>query len=62
MVKVTPHKHCIVCGKAVDPESLYCSEECKNEFNRTQRRQKIFFVGFLLLLVLLMIWSLLTAK
>ncbi len=62
MVKVTPHKHCLVCGKAVDEELLYCSEKCEREFSKSQRRQKIFFVGFLLLLALLMLWSLITAK
>ncbi|MEM2934015.1 MAG: DUF2116 family Zn-ribbon domain-containing protein [Methanocellales archaeon] len=62
MVKVIPHKHCLVCGKAVEVELLYCSEECEREFSKSQRRQKMFFIGFLLLLALLMIWSLVTAK
>jgi predicted nucleic acid-binding Zn ribbon protein len=62
MVKVIPHKHCVVCGKAVDVEQLYCSDECEREFGKSQRRQKLFFFGFLILLALLMLWSLMTAK
>ncbi len=61
MTKVVPHKHCLVCGKAVDGDWLYCGDECENEFNKSQRKQKLFFVGFLVLMVLLMVWSLFTS-
>jgi len=61
MAKVAPHKHCLVCGKAVDEDLLYCSDQCEKDFSSSQKKQKIFFVGFLVLMALLLLWSLFTA-
>ncbi|RZN65045.1 MAG: DUF2116 family Zn-ribbon domain-containing protein [Candidatus Methanoliparum thermophilum] len=57
MVKVTPHKHCIVCGKAVEPEEVFCSEECKQKYESARKRQWIPFVIFFVLMIILIAYS-----
>jgi len=56
---VEEHKHCIVCGKAVPPEKLFCSQECEDRFNQQQKRMSrmrlytllMFFALFMLIIV-----------
>jgi len=59
MPGIVPHRHCIVCGKAIEPEKTFCSDECKMEWEKEKKRQKYFtifmFFMFLGLLFLLML-------
>ena len=56
---VEEHKHCIVCGKAVPSEKLFCSQECEDRFNLQQKRMGrmrlytllMFFALFMLIIV-----------
>ncbi|MDI6639586.1 MAG: DUF2116 family Zn-ribbon domain-containing protein [Methanocellales archaeon] len=57
MVRIVPHRHCTMCGKAVEPDETLCSEECTKSFNASQKRQKILFYGFIVLMIILIILS-----
>jgi predicted nucleic acid-binding Zn ribbon protein len=50
---VEDHRHCIVCGKSVDPEKFFCSPSCEELFKRQQGRLKktrIFTMLFFIIL------------
>ena len=53
MSSIAPHKHCIVCGSAVGPDDSFCDELCELKYKAGQRRQKMLFVGFVVLLLLM---------
>ncbi|MDI9646654.1 MAG: DUF2116 family Zn-ribbon domain-containing protein [Archaeoglobales archaeon] len=55
---VVPHRHCIVCGKAIEPEKKFCSNECEETMKREQKRQRNFTLamfGLLFILLLMML-------
>ena len=35
---VEDHKHCVVCGKAVSVDKLFCSQECEDRLKLQQKR------------------------
>lgn len=35
--KYAPHKHCIVCGRAVPPEEDFCSTECRDKYTSAEK-------------------------
>jgi len=47
VTKVTAHKHCIVCGNAIEGTENFCDELCQSKYKSAQRRQQLFFVVFL---------------
>lgn len=49
MPNVEPHKHCVVCGKTVGPEEIYCSTECEEEMSKRRKKQRNFTVAMMLL-------------
>jgi predicted nucleic acid-binding Zn ribbon protein len=54
MPGIVPHRHCIVCGKAIEPDQTFCSDECKNAWEKDRKRQRNFMLlWFILLFVLL---------
>ncbi len=55
MASAAPHKHCIVCGNAIGEKESFCDELCEIRFKSAQRRQKIMFLIFTALIVLIMI-------
>ncbi len=59
MPGIVPHRHCIVCGKAIEPDKTFCSDECEEAWNKERKRQRNFTIfmflmlfGFLLLMFL----------
>ena len=44
MPGIVPHRHCIVCGKAIEPEERFCSNDCKTQFEKDQKRQRNFMI------------------
>jgi predicted nucleic acid-binding Zn ribbon protein len=58
---VDDHKHCIVCGKSVPLDRLFCSPSCEEVFKQQQKRMKktrtYTMVFFVLLFALLMVVS-----
>ncbi len=59
MPGIVPHRHCIVCGKAIEPDQTFCSDECKKAWDKERKRQRNFtifmFLIFLGLLFILML-------
>lgn len=55
MTKAASHKHCIVCGKTVEETDSFCDEVCDSKYRSAQRRQTLFFLVFIGLLVLMLI-------
>ena len=62
MTKVAPHKHCIVCGRAVEPDDSFCDELCQSKYESTQKRQKMLFVAFMILIILIIVLPLFTGS
>jgi len=49
---IPPHKHCIICGKAIPPDQQFCSSKCEETYNRYQRKMMIerrIFYGMLVI-------------
>jgi len=57
LTKVASHKHCIVCGKTIDEMETFCDEVCESKYKSAQRRQTLFFLVFIGLLILMLIVS-----
>ncbi len=55
LTNVASHKHCIVCGKTIDEMDTFCDEVCESKYKSAQRRQTLFFLVFIGLLVLMLI-------
>lgn len=55
LTKAASHKHCIVCGKTVEETDSFCDEVCDSKYRSAQRRQTLFFLVFIGLLVLMLI-------
>jgi predicted nucleic acid-binding Zn ribbon protein len=55
---VEDHKHCVVCGRPVTPDKLFCSQVCENALRRQQRRMSrmrmLMMVAFVAIFILLM--------
>ncbi len=59
MPTIIPHKHCIVCGKAIDPDKVFCSKECETKYEKERKRQRnymIFMFAVLFGLLFLMLF------
>uniref|UniRef100_A0A7C4WJ93 DUF2116 family Zn-ribbon domain-containing protein n=1 Tax=Geoglobus ahangari TaxID=113653 RepID=A0A7C4WJ93_9EURY len=60
MPGIVPHRHCIVCGKAIEPEEILCSKECREKFEKEKKKQRNFMIimfAVLIALFILMIFS-----
>ncbi len=55
MAGTAPHKHCVVCGNAVEPDANFCDELCESRFKSAQRRQQLMFVAFIAIMVLILV-------
>ncbi len=58
MPGIVPHRHCVVCGKAIEPDQHVCSEECEETLQKERKRQRNFmiFMFLMLFLLLVIIW------
>jgi len=58
MPGIIPHRHCVVCGKAIEPEKQVCSSECEEILIKERKRQRNFMILMfgILILLLLMMW------
>ena len=62
MPGIVPHRHCIVCGKAIEPEERFCSKECKEQFDRDQKRQRNFLIAMFAILILMTFFMMLSTR
>jgi len=55
--KIPPHNHCHVCMKAIPIGEIYCSEECRQKFQKMQKKRRliIYFMYGLLAAVIVAI-------
>jgi len=54
MPGIVPHRHCLVCGKAIEPDQNFCSDECKKVWDKEKKRQRNFSLIMLALLFILL--------
>ena len=61
MPGIIPHRHCVICGKAIEPDQVTCSEECQQTLEKERKKQRNFMLlmmgGFLVLILLLFMFS-----
>lgn len=55
LTKAASHKHCIVCGNTIEETDSFCDEVCESKYRSAQRRQTLFFIIFIGLLILMLI-------
>ncbi len=60
--RLPPHSHCVQCDNPIPEGETYCSEECRNAKsvvdNKSSRRNWIFIVVVVVILVALSVASL----
>jgi predicted nucleic acid-binding Zn ribbon protein len=56
-----PHKHCPICGKAMPNDRKFCSQECRDNYLKDQKKQKkkgryqiVFLVGMMIVMFVFM--------
>jgi len=61
MPGIIPHRHCVICGKAIEPEQVTCSDDCQQTLEKERKKQRNFtlfmMAGFLILILLLFLFS-----
>ncbi len=60
MPTLIPHRHCIVCGKAIEPEKSFCGDKCEKKYKDERKRQRNFTIFMFLLLIALIVMIFLT--
>lgn len=57
--RLVQHKHCKMCGKAIQPDDITCSDACKAKWDAQQRSRKqtmwLFYLSIGVLLFVLML-------
>lgn len=60
---IDDHKHCIVCGKAMDPDKTVCGPSCEEVMKQQQkkmgRQRTIMLVLFLVMFAVIILVSVL---
>lgn len=55
----TPHKHCIICGKVIPEDSVFCSKLCEEAQTRRDKRYKtmtrMYYLFFAIILFIIML-------
>lgn len=58
---IEDHKHCPICGKAMDPDKAICSPSCeeisKQQQKKMSRTRNIMTLLFIVMLVVLILLS-----
>lgn len=58
-VRLSPHKHCIVCGKAIQEGQEFCSARCRQSYERKEKRYRTTTrISYILFIILLLIFML----
>ncbi|MGB9693419.1 MAG: DUF2116 family Zn-ribbon domain-containing protein [Fervidobacterium sp.] len=37
---IPKHSHCIICGVSIAENEMFCSDKCRDEYQRMMKRQK----------------------
>ncbi|HDI23656.1 MAG TPA: DUF2116 family Zn-ribbon domain-containing protein [Thermoplasmatales archaeon] len=43
-LEIPEHRHCQMCGKAIPQNEIFCSQECKEKFEKFVRRRRILLL------------------
>ncbi|RLI87121.1 MAG: DUF2116 family Zn-ribbon domain-containing protein [Archaeoglobales archaeon] len=62
MPGIVPHRHCLVCGKAIEPDKNFCSDDCKVAWEKERKRQRNFSLMMLALLMILLFFIIFTPR
>ena len=57
--KYEEHKHCVVCGRAVSQAQDFCSQECKDQYNKADKdkgKKNTIQIVIMVVLVIVMIF------
>lgn len=58
--RIPDHRHCVVCGRAIQPDKQYCSEEHKDMHELARRREKrarnIVYLTYFIITLLIFVW------
>jgi predicted nucleic acid-binding Zn ribbon protein len=61
MPVIIPHRHCVICGKAIEADKVTCSDKCQQSLEKERKRQRNYMLlmmgGFIALLILLLMYS-----
>lgn len=41
-IKLAPHKHCGVCGKAIPEDKQFCSVKCREVYEQREKRYRFW--------------------
>ena len=52
--KIPQHVHCHVCWKAIPVGETFCSDECKQRYQKLMRTKRLFFYIFIGLMAALL--------
>ena len=52
---VEPHRHCLVCGKAIPADKNFCSEKCERYYEKKIKTQKRYFYILMALPIILIL-------
>lgn len=55
--RMAPHKHCVVCGRAVPLDKEVCSQECQDKYQSYEKkkgRKNYVQLGFLVVMMVVM--------
>lgn len=55
-MRIPPHGHCVVCGKAVPEGEKFCSDECEATFKKMQRAKFMQIIYMLILVFILLLF------
>jgi len=54
-VKVPGHKHCPICGNAIDIKQDYCSPKCENEHRKKKKNiERLNKISYLVLTIFIL--------
>ena len=60
MPAIIPHRHCAVCGKAIESDEIFCGKECQQKYDEDRKKQRnyiIFMFAMLFGILFLMMFS-----
>jgi len=56
--KVPQHVHCHVCWKAIPVGETFCSDECKQKYQKIMKNKKLFLYLFMGIMAALLAYTL----
>jgi predicted nucleic acid-binding Zn ribbon protein len=61
-MSIPRHAHCLICGMTIPENETFCSSKCRDEYEKTMKRQKylrlsalIPLIGVTILFILLLL-------